>query len=902
MKTVNKLAPLLLLLALPGLLGAQNFTPTLTINAPAPNGIVGADGELAVFLKLFTWDSAEKDVEVRCTVANWSGESVAQLDPIPVKLKGEWVGSAKVNLEQFGPYTFTASLYASGSSTAMTTATRRFVKMVEVPVLNAKEREKSFVGVNTHAWANWKLLSRLGIHWARDYAWNWVGKGEKGAKVNGEDFHQRLKLADEAGLSTLACIQKTFVTPDKRKWMEDGEAIETAFARVATMFPELDYIEIGNEEESGFPDHAHEVTNYANFVQHAGAGTRKAGTGAKLVLSGDTFVFYDTVKGLIERVKDDFGVVNYHYYSGTVPPEHATSDINDGSETRSTDMLVLDRFSEMNRMSHAAGKEVWLTETGWDVTYGPAVGERLQAVYLPRMYLISLMTGVDKIFWYFDIDQKGTIRFSSCGLVDLDSAVRPSGVALAALSKLMLGADYAGSVWLGDSDIWCPVWKMADGSWMATVWSILGQHPAAPEFAKAKAVYDMFGNKGAAKDIGDEVQYLAFDQLPAAWAAQRKVELVSRTVLQVPIGGVSEIVVECRDDSTTFAWENLPASFRGGKWAIKSGKAVSGLACAPDAKPGHHELVLVAQGKGWVKKWKLNIEICPPVVLSSSPYLPGSSVWVDLKLVDPPDGKVSLSVPKGSGVVEPAVVTLSSEAMTQVRFTPAAATQGAVPLSLELASGAKQTYHIRPGLVPVLKVEGITLDGKLEDWPEKNLISRDCFTSSKAGFYAASGLGWTPEGIYVCMTFPSEKMFSADPTWFWNYANAELFFDSAGSEGNAWTPSCRQFWLYPVEKNGQWRLKSGEWKTRENPPGTNLYDDKRTRCAMSYEQGICTMEAFIPAEALGKAPSLNQIWSAALCMQTGLPSKQDRKAAWPRSKSEGNLDRPAMWGKIQFVQ
>lgn len=122
-----------------------------------------------------------------------------------------------------------------------------------------------------------------------------------------------------------------------------------------------------------------------------------------------------------------FDIVNLHFYAFrnirenyrvAVPPEWSSME-KDISET----------VSWVNE--HIPGKNIWLTEIGWDSGWGnnsEAVTEQESADYLIRSYLLALGAGAEKCFWYYwnDYNSSNPGVFSSMGLFE-SSSVAYSG-------------------------------------------------------------------------------------------------------------------------------------------------------------------------------------------------------------------------------------------------------------------------------------------------------------------------------------------------------------------------------------------------------------------------------------------------------------------------------------------
>jgi hypothetical protein len=893
--TISNLPRYLRLFAAAAAIGiASAAGPNFSANLSTPKGMAADDGSAKIFLRIFSWEPEVKNYQLRQRVTGWDGQEIKSWPPEDFRFEGEWKRQVELRLPRFGSCRYIAELWDGKSLVAA--ASKRITWMPPMPERNREERWNSFIGINSHQWADWKLFDRLGIYWARDYSWQWYGRGDKGVSVpQGENFQSRLAAAHAAGVNTLPCIQKAFVAPDKQKWMEGTEEISAIFRRISDDFPEQKVFQIGNEEEANFPDHVHEAANYSNFIIHAAKGLDAAGHGAKVILSGDVFMHDDLmVKLLSGPARDAFLASCIHIYTGTIPPEIATRDTNAGSENRGSGDMILDRLREYTARLKAAGKETWMTETGWDVTYGPAVGERLQAVYLPRMFLLTRWAGVDKTFWFFDLDGKGTNRFDSSGLVDLEGNLRPSGAALAALSRLALGAERAGSLYLGSEDIWAPVWKMPGGRWLVTAWAVKDTHQVPPALAGAGEAYDMFANKISPSGgrITDEAGYWFFDALPPAFEAQRLVELDSRRMASVPVGGSFAVSLQAGSCKTDFS--RVPPVFSPGAWKQEEGRTASLVTVANDAAPGRYEIELRASGDGWEKRWTIRVEVLPAILATAAPYAGGGSEQVELRRSDGSPFEGRISIPENFGSVEPSAIAAAAGEAAKIRFNAAPTAAGPAPLAITLKDGIRQTAFLRPLALALPRAGKISVDGDLSDWT--SLLPTATFATNRLDFQVGAALAWSPEGIHIAAKMPVEKVFSSDPAWFWSYQNLEIFLKTSAEAGDTWTADCHQFFLVPVEKNGTWRLVAGEWKKRSDAKAENIFDDSRIQTAMRQENGFLIMEAFIPSAALGAAPARGAVWRAALAMQTGSPGQMDIKACWPRPKSDGILDRPSTWG------
>ncbi|MBI2299277.1 MAG: hypothetical protein HYU66_10115, partial [Armatimonadetes bacterium] len=456
--------------------------PALLVAPAVPYGLAAADGNAEVALRLLAWRPLEQAVALRLELTDDAGQAVAASD---AQLTAEQPARREhVQLPRNGTYRLRVTAPSFGAETGL-------ARLPAVPQLTADERRRSPIGVNTHFGAPWAAFEAMGIHWARDYSWGWLGRGETAPVGNGRDYAAVLADAERHHVQVLPVSMDAFRNAAKTGWNEDSGAMR----------------------DKGFDldDYARALLAARDGLQRG--GLQRGGAGS-LVLNGTAGIRLDQAEVLLRGpAKDAFVVVNSHYYTGTMPPEPAVYDANLGGADRKTPLTFLDQLRLINRLAHAAGKESWLTEVGWDVTNGPAVGEALQAVYLPRAYLLAWETGTDKTFWFYDRDVPNAQGiFSTCGLLRLDGSIRPSGVAMAALSAQIARATYGGSLDLGD-DLWALVFKQPEGGWTVAAWTVMAEHPLPRELAGAAAV-DLFGNPAQPKTIGPGVAYFRLAQLP----------------------------------------------------------------------------------------------------------------------------------------------------------------------------------------------------------------------------------------------------------------------------------------------------------------------------------------------------------------------------------------------------
>ena len=868
------------------LLAPDNLQPRLLLATSDPHGVAAHDGLLRTQLRLLRWETAPAVYALEERLGRAAEPLVSrQLGELPATGEAAWQGQVK--LGDYGCYHYQLRLRAAGGDELVVATS--LTRLPPQPARTVAEKLASAIGVNTHIAAPWALLGQMGVHWARDYTWGWLGHGEAAPVGNGLDFRALADAATTAGVNLLPVTSGTFRNQDKSAFSTDQAAIRTAFERLSKAFPEVLYWEIDNEFEYQLPAKRFDLQNYAQALTAANEGLRTAG-GAELVLNGTAGIRYgDTAALLKTPAVTSFSVVNSHYYTGTAPPETGIEDSNIGGDERSSALTFLDQLKAIDQLAHAAGKQSWLTEVGWDVTNGAAVGEELQALYLPRVYLLARWVGTDKVFWYYDRDVADSkTKFSTCGLYRLDGSLRPSAVALAALSAQTATTTVGGRVDVGDPDQWLLTLQRPDGRWVVAAWSVEREHPL-PEPLRGGPAVDVFGNDCQPTVLSPSVVYVTLDRLPSAWDQQRHAHLESPTVLVARPGttvGLAAVVA-----GAELSCEGLPDGVQAQPWRVDGELSCGGLTLAPTVEPGRHQLSLLATGDGWRKQWQLDLRVEPFLTVDNRPYEPGQA---DLWTVRSPAAidRVTARLEGGLGQVVPSEFALAAGVGQRLAIVPGAEARGLLWLDLALSNGVRQRVPLRPATLRVPRLTDLTIDGKLDDWPDAALLPAELLAGAPPPG-ARVGLAWRPDGLVLAAELPVDEPLSGQASSFWDFTNLELFCAPEDSPAG-WSASCRQFWFCPEQAGDVWRLAGGRWQrgTGGGPREIPGLDSAVTRTA----EGL-SLEAAIPAAAFGGALRAGAGWRLGLALR-GVGRQARWEAAWPRLKGDGLLTGPERWGSV----
>jgi hypothetical protein len=858
--------------------GAVAPAPTLRLMAEGPNGLLPTDGPSRGWARVTSWTAEPRHFELKGRLVDWDGKAT-ELAPQTIEAQGVVAMAVPIEAPAFGAFHWEATLSADGQPVAK--AARRIAKVVDVPKLSAEQRLGSPIAVNTHHPPIWAALARLGVHWARDYSFGFLGRGEHAPmSENGIDFAAKVKEAEAAGVTILPIAQAAFRRSDGSGFITDGNAVRAGFERLTRALPTLPAWELDNEAELGMPGQRFDAANYRQYIAAASRGIR-AGSKAQVVLNGNSGILYgDTVALLKSSVRDAFDVVNNHFYTGTIPPEIAVADANTGGDERAEPMPFIDQLKRINRLAHDNGKPSWLSEIGWDVTYGPAVGEKLQAAYLARIYALCGYCGTDRTFWFYDRDVPGTGRFASSGLFDLDWGPRPAAVALAQVSREIAQAQPGGRIDLGEGT-WCVLFQRADG-WTAAAWTVKGEAHAPAELAAAPA-FDLFGNATKSTMLTPYLTWFHLAALPAAWEGQRRAEWLSPQRLPIAPGGTARVVAQA--PGANLAWEKLPDGLTATPWVEKDGRWSADLHAATTLAEGAElKLAATASGTGWSRRWPLTVAPTMPLHVASQPWEPGVTAPLTLTVSDEAGaGEVRVSVPDDQGHIYPPTLTARVDRPQALLFVPPAAVKWPVPLALTLPSGAKQTVWLRP------KQLNVPASGK-----DGGMLAGPWLTGNAPPGKTLCSLHWSASGLQLDATLPLAAPRDGSPREFWDETNVELFLAPADKEGRS-----RQFWFTPFKEGADWRLYAGEWKRSEAIPAT-LYDDHRVTREVHVADGLVKLTVIIPTAVLGElAPGPGKTIRAFVSLQAVEANGAVARAAWPQAKSVALGDESA-WGVLAF--
>ncbi|RAV05538.1 hypothetical protein DQG13_02645 [Paenibacillus sp. YN15] len=255
----------------------------------------------------------------------------------------------------------------------------------------------------------------------------------------------------------------------------------------------IEYFENWNEQDktwegrSGyFKPFEYAAMASASYDGHMGAlsgthGLKNADPNAKMVMGGLAGIDLDYIRGIklwsdLNRGGDvPFDVINVHTYArgsnGGISPEQFN---------------LKGRLAELvdYRNRYMPGKEVWLSEFGYDTNPGspqraPAIGsfsaEEVQGQWLVRSFLEIAAAGVDRATMYMlrDVDGELATQYSSSGLVTKYGEWTPktSWYYVYTLKNALSGMTFLGEQASGNANVKVYKFKNAAGGGAYVVWA-----------------------------------------------------------------------------------------------------------------------------------------------------------------------------------------------------------------------------------------------------------------------------------------------------------------------------------------------------------------------------------------------------------------------------------------------
>jgi len=849
-----------------------------------------------------------------------------------IVLENLYIREVSCKPPRFGPYRLKATAQLEGVRPLE--AESRFIYIPKPHDLSAAEKWASPWGLNIHSASggvSYESLRQLGVVWIRDYSYNrqWLvnARGSDG-RYGGWPWYPRInKGIQDSGLMLLACmgesiapyVQKGLIEPD-RQWKYD-------LVHILWAMPDFPAWELDNEYDyhHGKAEHGRQWQAYHAYHRLFGEIVKFMKPQCLAVEQGTAGVHPEWVERSIKAgAFEKIDVVNAHFYCGIDPPESSVENANGPGEENDV-MLIADRLRAFAKAADCDGRDrqAWITEFGWDTRAGYVVSEDEQAYYLQRGYLMGLACGIDKMFWFWDWDNKevATTYFDGCGLFDYRNEPKPAAAALAALTHLLHNPRVLGSFDL-PGDILGYVIRDGEQLWACVFRPEKGANPVEVALPGTE-FFDMYGNRLPEKprQVGvTPIWIRGFQQdepvvveTGFSWETPQLVPAVGGEPLKL-VWSVKNI--SQKDLRGTWQLELPPGwqvESQTGDFSVSPGETRSySVSLRIPASPprGRESIRLLVKSGAAEKSLSATARVVPAAELSVGP-LEGAgnnrSVTVRIKNNSSVERSwlLQLSLPAG-WVAQPKQipVTLGPRGEMESRFMVniSSTNPPQSPLRIVLATPDGNTVTEAKMIAPfwsLPEVRGIQVDGELDDWPAKAWLPEWLLGVRGESVPVRLAIGYSQSGVFLALQVEDHDGQVTDPRVFWAQTCLELFVDTLADDKprKSYQVTDHQFWFCPLLDSG--KVFAGRWKRGQEIAETQ-YDLQDVQGVSRKTKNGWAMEVFLPGSRLHS-------WDGTRGKNLGanvnltLPGSAGRtEVYWPTAKSDSAPDRPDLWGRLRL--
>jgi hypothetical protein len=804
----------------------------------------------------------------------------------------------------------------------------------EIEKSTDEEKRYSPWAINIHGGiegVSYDAIATLGFCWIRDYAYtyDWLRRGYQGGSWEGWPWYLPMdRKIKKAGLKVLPCMSRG-IHEGIVKHPEPQRDWKNHIVRFMMKFPEYDAYEPDNELDLHIPKElaADKYQSYGKYHKHYQDVVHMMNPDAWAVTQGTAGFRSEVVRQMIkEGYFKDYEVINGHFYTGIYPALMSQTNENTG-QGGDTPMHFYDRLREFVKAADIDGvdRQAWITEFGWDTLAVKIVNEREQAAYAQRGFTIGLIGGVDKMFWYWNLDTKKKVPdtyFDGMGIFDPKEEPKPVAAAIAAMIHFLKMPEPVGMFEMGPNSFG-HVFKDR-GRLVALAFKIDKDKPGPKVTFRTGKIHDMYGNplKGRTHEL--DITPIWIDGIAENdLLVQETVYDLSSNWLVLGAGGDECIItVDIKNTRKT----PINASFAidvPKKWSVT--KKVPSATVAPGttkritfkaridpkAAAGNEFVVITATDGKVVKRMETQVQVIEPATLGTVALegQPGKTK-LTFKLHNNSLRARSFVVkPKlpGSWKAEPREIKvndLAAKSTKDVTFTVTWSNDYSEKEVAEIAVfNHEGTQIISKGIVPnsrsLPRVQNIVFDGDFSDWPRGSrlpgwAIGRIGMPES-IELYAAYG----KEGLYIGARIAPSMAAGSNPKIFWSMDCLEVCVDARNdkTERQSYNKTDHQFWIVPMVDKGKAYL--GRWK-RSNEIPKIQYDIQGVKSSAKRIKGGYAMELLIPASQISgfKAQKGNRI---GLSLNITAPGRtQTITCYWPLPKTEGVINRPDIWANAEM--
>ena len=264
----------------------------------------------------------------------------------------------------------------------------------------------------------------------------------------------------------------------------------------------VQYYEMWNEPNLNAPSWGPWVATMAEYydmMRFGAEAVRRADPNAVVTTCGYAGMTSELVDPLATHTYADgkhpldfVDMLNVHYYSGLVPPEIATKDGNADTVGERTFVQELQELVQW-RDKHKPSMPIWMTETGYDSAGPFGTNEWTQSARLPRVVMLCLANGMDKVFIYRESGSTPS-KHAASGLLRNDKTIKPSWQTAGTMVRQLHGVrGGARRLPTPGANVYMLIWN-EDKDPIVTVWTVDGEAKLGVDLGECQVV-DAFGRE-----------------------------------------------------------------------------------------------------------------------------------------------------------------------------------------------------------------------------------------------------------------------------------------------------------------------------------------------------------------------------------------------------------------------
>jgi len=335
------------------------------------------------------------------------------------------------------------------------------------------------------------MMREAGILWSRGDFW-WQGLEPEKGHFRWEGLDRIVNEASENGVGLLPILDYNNPWSSPYAPVTDRERADFCDyvrAVVSRYKDRIGYWQVWNEPNIGFWKPEPNPEHYTRLLKDVHRTIKSIDPEAQVVFGGTSGVDLEFIRKVYELGGGPFfDILAVHPYR------------------EAPEIRFLEDLAALKALMREFGPEkpIWATEIGWASTRG--LGERIQAEYLVRAYVLCLAAGVQRAFYYSLSGGEGS------GIVTEYFRPKPAYYAYKTMAHLLGGARYAGSLAQGDG-VYAYAFLKGEEA-IAVLWSAAGPKTVSlPVGRPTVTIADLRGRRRSLA-CPDNVATLTLDSAP----------------------------------------------------------------------------------------------------------------------------------------------------------------------------------------------------------------------------------------------------------------------------------------------------------------------------------------------------------------------------------------------------